>query len=63
MDMKRVEALIKPENIASRRAFENAGYLFIENTRVGEVAAVKYALAIDTHRSIPEPAAELANER
>jgi UDP-2,4-diacetamido-2,4,6-trideoxy-beta-L-altropyranose hydrolase len=63
MDTIRVEALIKSENMASRRAFENAGYLSVENTRVGEVAAVKYALAIDTHRSIPEPAAELANER
>lgn len=63
MDTIRVQALIKPENIASRRSFERAGYLFVEDTRIGEVAAVKYALAIDRHRCAPEPIAELANER
>jgi UDP-2,4-diacetamido-2,4,6-trideoxy-beta-L-altropyranose hydrolase len=63
MDTRRVEALIKPENIASRRAFENAGYLFIESTRVAEVAAMKYALAIGTHQRDAESVAELANER
>jgi len=38
-DVEAVEALIKPENIASTRAFERAGYVPAANTEVeGQVA-------------------------
>ena len=42
LSLVEVHALIKPENIASRRAFENAGYTFSETAGVRGFEAVRY---------------------
>jgi spore coat polysaccharide biosynthesis predicted glycosyltransferase SpsG/predicted acetyltransferase len=42
LSLSEIDALIKPENIASRRAFENAGYVASEKMQIGEVSAIRY---------------------
>lgn len=63
LSLVEVHALIKPENIASRRAFENADYTLTDTTEVGGVEAVRYIRQIALNKLPVEMAPTLVNER
>ncbi|MGQ9908288.1 MAG: UDP-2,4-diacetamido-2,4,6-trideoxy-beta-L-altropyranose hydrolase [Candidatus Flexifilum sp.] len=46
--VQRVLAWIKPDNLASRRAFERAGFVFVQETRLHGAPAVQYVYARST---------------
>jgi spore coat polysaccharide biosynthesis predicted glycosyltransferase SpsG/RimJ/RimL family protein N-acetyltransferase len=46
LGLSEIGALIKPENLASRRAFENAGYVASEEVQIGGVSAIRYVRKI-----------------
>ncbi|MCU1270541.1 MAG: pseudaminic acid biosynthesis-associated protein PseG [Acidobacteriaceae bacterium] len=56
-------ALIKEENVVSRRAFENAGYAVIERMQIGGVDAVRYFRSVAPPEFTMEKSPVLASER
>jgi len=63
LGLAEVHALIKPGNIASRRAFENAGYTLIERTEVRGFGAFRYIRRYAFKKLPIEEGATLVNER
>jgi UDP-2,4-diacetamido-2,4,6-trideoxy-beta-L-altropyranose hydrolase len=55
LGLSELDALIKPENLASRRAFENAGYAASEKMQIGEASAIRYV------RQVVSPKASVEN--
>ncbi|HEX3104201.1 MAG TPA: UDP-2,4-diacetamido-2,4,6-trideoxy-beta-L-altropyranose hydrolase [Terriglobales bacterium] len=42
LNLREIHAFVKPENTASRRAFETAGYILSETTQIGGFDALRY---------------------
>lgn len=62
LNLSGIEALIKPENLASRRAFENAGYVLSERAQIGKVSAIRYVRQIVSSEGIVESVTAVASE-
>lgn len=63
LNLVEVHALIKEENAASRRAFENAGYAVIERMQVGGVDAIRYVRSVAPQKFTIAKLPALASER